>query len=739
MCGPGSNTHGSSSSNVSDADDSDVDNSSHHPLQSSSTSLKPSSTAEVEEAGTLADDAQQHQQPVADFKHLCNNVTHSIRNSTNLRHHVRFDVENGTSGQRNQAVVGSPSSGFVHQRRESFLYRSNSDFELSPKSGSRNSSLTSEQHSEDPIVTPFAQILHSLRGVHNNYILLMSISSNRSLRISSCAEKDSRDVPATQGNSVSVLSEDQRQKLAMDTLEELEWCLEQLETIQTHKSVSDMATNKFKRMLNRELSHFAESNKSGNQVSEYICSTFLDKQQDVDIPSLKLVGESAAHVGPRNRNKKPSPMSQISGIHQLNKSAKRADAIPLYGVSVTNPELMSELMSGLDQWAMDVFKLAEVTNGRPLTAVAFTIFQERDLLRTFQIEPKSFLAYLVHLEEHYRRDVSYHNSLHAADVMQSSHVLLLVPVLENLFSELEIMAVVFASAIHDVDHPGVTNQYLINTSSELALMYNDESVLENHHLAVAFKLLQEPGCNIFQDLPNKSRQTLRRMVIDIVLATDMNKHMDHLAHLKTMVETHRISGNSVFNLDSYSERIQVLQSLVHCSDLSNPTKPLELYRQWNNRVMQEFFHQGDLERQQELDVSPMCDRLTATVEKTQVGFIDYIVHPLWETWADLVHPYCQEILDALEDNRAWYQNMICESPSEGGGDKTGPRPAAAAAADRAQAGGSHDSDEGETKACVKPPQPPHALLHRLASVPFCPGLEPQIEEEGESQTVEQAV
>lgn len=41
-----------------------------------------------------------------------------------------------------------------------------------------------------------------------------------------------------------LLTDEQRQKLAVDTLDELEWCLEQLETIQTHKSVSDMATSK---------------------------------------------------------------------------------------------------------------------------------------------------------------------------------------------------------------------------------------------------------------------------------------------------------------------------------------------------------------------------------------------------------------------------------------------------------------------------------------------------------------
>ena len=61
-----------------------------------------------------------------------------------------------------------------------------------------------------------------------------------------------------------------------------------------------------------------------------------------------------------------------------------------------------------------------------------------------------------------------------------------------------------------------THWLLMCAGSELALMYNDESVLENHHLAVAFKLLQDDGCDIFQNLSAKQRQTLRRMVIDMV-------------------------------------------------------------------------------------------------------------------------------------------------------------------------------------------------------------------------------
>uniref|UniRef100_A0A8B9GW57 3',5'-cyclic-AMP phosphodiesterase n=1 Tax=Astyanax mexicanus TaxID=7994 RepID=A0A8B9GW57_ASTMX len=77
-----------------------------------------------------------------------------------------FDVDNGASSGRSPLdPMASPGSGlilsanFVHsQRRESFLYRSDSDYDLSPKSMSRNSSIASDIHGDDMIVTPFAQV-----------------------------------------------------------------------------------------------------------------------------------------------------------------------------------------------------------------------------------------------------------------------------------------------------------------------------------------------------------------------------------------------------------------------------------------------------------------------------------------------------------------------------------------------------------------------------------------------------
>ena len=64
--------------------------------------------------------------------------------------------------------------------------------------------------------------------------------------------------------------------------------------------------------------------------------------------------------------------------------------------------------------------------------------------------------------------------------------------------------------------------------------------------------------------------------------------------------------------------------MVHCSDLSNPTKPLDIYRQWVDRIMDEFFRQGDREREIGMEVSPMCDRYNATIEKSQVNDIIYL-------------------------------------------------------------------------------------------------------------------
>lgn len=80
------------------------------------------------------------------------------------------------------------------------------------------------------------------------------------------------------------------------------------------------------------------------------------------------------------------------------------------------------------------------------------------------IPPKNFLNFMTTLEDHYVKDNPFHNSMHAADVTQSTNVLLNTPALEGVFTPLEVGGALFAACIHDVDHPGLTNQFLVNSS-----------------------------------------------------------------------------------------------------------------------------------------------------------------------------------------------------------------------------------------------------------------------------------
>ncbi|NXT34106.1 PDE4C phosphodiesterase, partial [Pelecanoides urinatrix] len=580
-----------------------------------------------------------------------------------------FDLENGPPSRGALDPQASPGAGLVlqgtlphGQRRESFLYRSDSDYDLSPKAMSRNSSIASDLHGEDMIVTPFAQVLASLRTVRSN---LTHLQDRAGIKRAS-----SSSLPS--GSKASLAGECRGENAVGRFRGEL--------AVPVSPGVGPAGPRGCSKAppAGAELQLCPLGSMSGFwQLLPPGCPSRRGGGGKAPVDVKPSINKTPAASGAPREPGCPRAGSPGLGAAQPPAGARGAVAgtprtalcrvaapsagpLPSRRVPLAedaHQKLSRETLEELD-WCLDQLETLQTRHSPPPASP-----QERDLMKTFRIPVNTFITYMLTLEDHYHADVAYHNNIHAADVAQSTHVLLSTPALEAVFTDLEIMAAIFASAIHDVDHPGVSNQFLINTNSELALMYNDASVLENHHLAVGFKLLQEENCDIFQNLSKKQRQSLRKMAIDMVLATDMSKHMNLLADLKTMVETKKVTSSGVLLLDNYSDRIQVLQNMVHCADLSNPTKPLELYRQWTDRIMVEFFCQGDREREKGMEISPMCDKHTASVEKSQVGFIDFIAHPLWETWADLVHPDAQEILDTLEDNREWYQSMIPRSPS----------------------------------------------------------------------------
>ena len=120
----------------------------------------------------------------------------------------------------------------------------------------------------------------------------------------------------------------------------------------------------------------------------------------------------------------PILMGQISGIQQTTTTILTTrNPIPEFGVETAHPEDLRLLLSRINDWGLDTFRIEELSGQRPLTAITYRIFQERFLLRTYGIEPHTLISYLLTLEDHYQQ-VPYHNKAHGADVCQSMHVLL---------------------------------------------------------------------------------------------------------------------------------------------------------------------------------------------------------------------------------------------------------------------------------------------------------------------------
>ena len=112
-----------------------------------------------------------------------------------------------------------------------------------------------------------------------------------------------------------------------------------------------------------------------------------------------------------------------------------------------------------------------------------------------------------------------------------------------------------AAAIHDVNHGGLTNHFLVSTSASLAIQYNDHSPLENMHLATAFSILNISANNFMERLSLSTRKEIRRLIIAIVLATDNDRHFCLHEGLETFVDHKEKSLSPINQMISRSNRL----------------------------------------------------------------------------------------------------------------------------------------------------------------------------------------
>uniref|UniRef100_A0A8C4H8D4 Phosphodiesterase n=1 Tax=Dicentrarchus labrax TaxID=13489 RepID=A0A8C4H8D4_DICLA len=333
------------------------------------------------------------------------------------------------------------------------------------------------------------------------------------------------------------------------------------------------------------------------------------------------------------------------------------------------------VMERMNTWNFQIFDLVDKTggkSGRILSYVTYTLFQDTCLFEIFKIPVREFMTYFC-----YSRNLKpyiYHNRVHATDVLHAVWYLTTRPIpgFQQIHSEhvtgsdtdsdsgispgrisyassksssisddsygclawnipaLELMALYVAAAMHDYDHPGRTNAFLVATNAPQAVLYNDRSVLENHHAASAWSLyLSRPEFNFLVNLDHVEFKRFRFLVIEAILATDLKKHFDFLAEFNAKVNDVNSPG---IDWTNENDRLLVCQVCIKLADINGPAKVRDLHLKWTEGIVNEFYEQGDEEARLGLPISPFMDRSSPQLAKLQESFITHIVGPLCNSY-----------------------------------------------------------------------------------------------------------
>mmetsp|Transcript_5836 Transcript_5836/g.8013 ORF Transcript_5836/g.8013 Transcript_5836/m.8013 type:complete len:422 (+) Transcript_5836:123-1388(+) len=339
---------------------------------------------------------------------------------------------------------------------------------------------------------------------------------------------------------------------------------------------------------------------------------------------------------------------------------------------------------GWKTWNFNVFKLPV----EALMPLSQALLSALSIPTKFSIPSMKLRRLLIGVRElMLRNNVMYHNYYHALDVMQAAFVFVESFRASAYLDDLEIAAFLLAALCHDLDHPGLNNDYHIKKGLPLAIRYNDSSVLENHHAAKMFQLLEDVRMSILENVEPWQKKRFREICTGAILATDMSVHFTLLEQFKTCLangsseeearfarleredpfsERRESKGGSLPEFNAFlsaNERAFLINVLLHTVDICNPCRQWPVAQHWNDLIQEEFFLQGDLEKSEGLVVSPNMDRERTNVINSALGFIDFIITPLFAAVTEAM-PRVKVCLMNLEDNRKKLNAIRIERSSE---------------------------------------------------------------------------
>eukprot|EP00796_Vickermania_ingenoplastis_P001268 gene1268-726_t len=287
-------------------------------------------------------------------------------------------------------------------------------------------------------------------------------------------------------------------------------------------------------------------------------------------------------------------------------------------------------------------------------AVALKVIQSTGLPEKFGCRETTLVNFILQCRKKYRF-VPYHNFFHVVDVCQTIHTFLYYGKAAQLLTELECFVLLVTALVHDLDHMGVNNSFYLKTDSPLGILSSasgNNSVLEVHHCNLAIEILSDPDSDVFEGLKGSADLTSAyRSLIDCVLATDMARHA---SELKEFIDT-----AAHFSMDNEMCRRSVMKTLLKAADVSNVTKPFEASRLWAMAVTEEFYRQGDIEKEKGVEVLPMFDRSKNNeLARGQIGFIDFVAGKFFKEIVEHFFHGMQWCVDNITTNRAEWQSIL---------------------------------------------------------------------------------
>jgi hypothetical protein len=364
-------------------------------------------------------------------------------------------------------------------------------------------------------------------------------------------------------------------------------------------------------------------------------------------------------------------IKEMKYIEKLNKSG--------YNLSINNLDLLLSNEPNFSpklilRTEFNIFDLEKKVGHKNVLPIMGRILLDSFGLINDKIMPIDKLdSFLISIANQYFATTLYHNSLHGSDI---THTICLF--FNNSNAEevchtkaIDLLSIIVSGLGHDIGHPGLTNNFQVNSLSDLAITYNDNSCLENYHLAKLFKTLRKEDTNIFEKLTTQDFKKIRKKMVSEILATDMAIHGKVINNIRSKIPEYLLEDNNssetqkkfelisdINNEETTEEEKQaLLDYFIHAADLGHNTKKFSISLKWVELLSKEFWLQGDKEKKMNLSVSFLCDRDNTDVPKSQVGFIGGFVLPTYHFLISMF-PSLSYTTDNAKNNMKEWQKLI---------------------------------------------------------------------------------